>query len=87
MTTLVAGRRHAQGNLDSLLPRGGSKVDLADRLWPTLETKIRNAIGRATESRIPIVRVLDEAVALAYEYPRQGLVMSLTSRRAASTST
>ena len=65
------------GNLKSLLPPRGSKVELADALWPTLERKIKLAIGKKTESSIPIVKILDEAVALAYEYPRSRVVIGL----------
>jgi hypothetical protein len=68
--------RENHGNLKSLIPRG-SKIALAEELWPVLERRIIRAIGTGTEQRLPIVRVLDEAVALAYEFPRQGLVISL----------
>jgi hypothetical protein len=76
MTGHVAATRKRRGNLEDLIP-GGSKTDLADLLWPVLERRITQGIARETESRIPIVRILDEAVALAYEFPRQGLVIRL----------
>jgi hypothetical protein len=42
---------------------------LADELWPLLEAKIERALDRKTERRIPIVRVVDLAAALAHELP------------------
>ena len=52
-----------------------SKLYLSDALWPTLEKKIQAAQRRATVDRIPIIRVLDRATALARELPRQSLVI------------
>jgi hypothetical protein len=72
----VAQTRENHANLKSLVPRG-SKIRLAEALWPVLDDRINCAIKKGTERRIPIVRVLDEAVALAYEFPRQGLVIGL----------
>jgi hypothetical protein len=56
------------------------KVALADRLWSTLEQKIVRAEARKTETRIPIVSVLDEAIRLANEFPRRNLVIALDER-------
>ncbi len=73
---LVEQMRVGRKSLDRLIGRR-SKVDLAEELWPVLEQKIRRAIKRKTEDRIPIVRVLDQATELAGEWPRSGLVLSL----------
>lgn len=72
----VAKARDEHHNLRSLLP-GGSKTRLAEELWPVLERRIVRAIGNETEDRIPVARVLNEAIALAYEFPRRGLVIRL----------
>ena len=76
LITRVAGIRERHANLDEVLHRV-SKVDLADALWPTLESKIKAAVRRKTDGRIPVVQVLDEALRLAHEYPRRNLVLSL----------
>lgn len=55
----------------------GSKLDLADALWPTLLEKIRRAEKGQTVSQIPIVRVLDRATQLANEFPRGSIVIPL----------
>jgi hypothetical protein len=57
---------------------GVSKLDLADELWPVLEKKILRADARGRADAVPIVAVLDRALELAREYPRRGLVLSLT---------
>jgi uncharacterized membrane protein YheB (UPF0754 family) len=75
----IASVRAARGNLKSAMG-GVSKPDLADELWPVLERRLRESQRRATERRIPIVRVLDHAIRLAHEYPRRGLVLSLDER-------
>jgi hypothetical protein len=72
----VTQTRERHGNLKSLIPQG-AKIVLAEALWPVLERRIVVAIRKGTERRIPIIRVLDEAVNLAYEFPRQGLVIGL----------
>ena len=56
----------------------GSKIDLADALWPTLLAKIKRAERQGTLDRIPIVRVLDRATDLANELPRGSVVIPLT---------
>lgn len=53
-------------NLKTLVP-GGSKTRLAEELWPVLERRTVGAIGKKSEKRIPVFRVLDEAIELAYE--------------------
>jgi hypothetical protein len=72
----VAQTRENHANLKRLIPRG-SKIRLAEALWPVLDDRIGRAIKKGSERGIPIVRVLDEAVALAYEFPRRGLVIGL----------
>lgn len=74
LTRRVGSVRGSNGNLKTLLGRT-SKLYLADALWPTLEKKIQVAQRRATVDRIPIVRVLDRATALAREFPRHSLVV------------
>lgn len=73
---LVAKLRRERGNLDKMLGPI-SKVALADRLWPVLETKIETALERGTERRVPVVRMVHQAYALAIEFPRRNLVIAL----------
>ena len=68
--------RASRGSLEPLLG-GASKVELAEALWPTLKRKIELAERRQTAHRIPIVRVVDRASALARELPRRNLVIPL----------
>jgi hypothetical protein len=77
---LVAKLRLERGNLDKMLGPI-SKVALADALWPVLEVKIERALERGTERRVPIVRAVDRAFALATEYPRRNLVIALERQR------
>jgi len=74
--SVIAKLRAAHGNLDQLLGPI-SKVALANELWPMLAAKIDRALERGTERRIPIVRVIDQAAALANELPRRNLVIAL----------
>lgn len=76
---LVAQTRRERRNIDTLMHRV-SKVDLADELWPTLERRIDRALTTQTERRVPIVRVIDRAVALAHEFPRRNLIIALERR-------
>jgi hypothetical protein len=76
MTQHVAAHRRRRGNLKTLL-KGDSKLALADELWPALERKIDRARRANTVTRVPVVRVLDEALALANELPRRNLVLAL----------
>jgi hypothetical protein len=55
----------------------GSKLDLAEALWPTLLEKVQRAESRGTVQKIPIVRVLDRALKLANEFPRGKVVIPL----------
>lgn len=71
--------RASRKNLDVLLPDAVSKVALADALWPVLRRKIARADKRGMAERVPIVRVLDRALALAHELPRRHVVIG-TSR-------
>jgi hypothetical protein len=77
---LVQAARAARGNLKIALGRI-SKLDLADELWPTLERKIVHADKRGAADSIPIVAVLDQALRLAHEYPRRGVVLSLERQK------
>jgi hypothetical protein len=72
----VSDVRRREGNLKELFPRA-SKVELAEQLWPVLEARVTRVLRTKDPHRVPIVRVLDEAVALAYELPRHGLVIGL----------
>jgi hypothetical protein len=83
LTNRVASVRASRGNLDSLL-NDGSKVSLANELWPVLERRIRRAERNKTEGRIPIVRVLDRAIRIAHELPRGKVVIPLQPRPGAS---
>src|SRR5207253_3627698 len=76
---LVAKLRAQRGNLDKMLGPI-SKVALADELWPVLEAKIERALERGTERRVPIVRAIHQAYALATEFPRRNLVITLEPR-------
>jgi hypothetical protein len=78
MTESVRQHRARRGNLKKLMK--GSKVGLAEALWPVLESKIRRAVSRGTKTRIPVVAVVDRAVTLAHEYPRKNLVIGLRPR-------
>jgi hypothetical protein len=66
--------RRSRGNLDPLLG-SGSKVELADVLWPVLRRRVERAQGYGTERRIPIVRMLDHAIDMAHELPRRNVVI------------
>lgn len=68
--------RSRRGNIASVMG-GASKVALADELWPVLQRKIERAQQRKTETRIPIVRILDRATDLARELPRRNMVIPL----------
>jgi hypothetical protein len=76
LVELVGKLRDRHGNLEMLL-HGTTKPDLADALWPVLEGRIRRALERGTERRIPIVRVLDRAIGLAHEVPRRNVVIPI----------
>jgi hypothetical protein len=72
----VGALRKKHGRLDELLG-AGSKLALAEALWPVLERKIERASKAGTERRIPVVRAIDRAGELAHEYPRAELVIPL----------
>lgn len=77
----IAGSiRGSRGKLDPLLGKA-SKIDLADALWPALQMKIARAEQHGTESRIPVVRVLDRAIELAHELPRHNVVIPLERQK------
>jgi hypothetical protein len=73
---LASDCRRRHGNLKEIFG-WGSKVALADELWPVLDAKITKAEKRGTETRIPIVRVVDRATDLARELPRRNIVIPL----------
>ncbi len=75
----VAKLRRCHGNLEDVLG-AASKVDLAEELWPLLERKITAAKERGTERRIPVVRVLAQALEIAHAYPRQNVVIDLEGK-------
>jgi hypothetical protein len=76
-TSSVAKIRAAAGNLESMFPHS-SKGRLASELLPLMERKLERALTSGTAERIPLVKVLDRAVELAYEFPRGSLVIGLT---------
>jgi hypothetical protein len=67
--------RARRGNLATCV--GGRKLDLADALWPTLHRRIERAEASKTASKIPIIKVLDLALELASELPRNRVVIGL----------
>lgn len=77
----VASMRSSGGNLGHLLHRR-SKLELADELWPLLERRLDRARAGADGRRIPIVRILDRALALAHEFGRGRIVLALESQPA-----
>jgi hypothetical protein len=80
VTEQVAKLRSLHGNLETQLPPRSSKGPLARQLQPVLEQKIQRAQARGTAGTIPLVKVLDRAIELAYEYPRKNLVIGLRPR-------
>ena len=50
-------------------------AELSVELWPVLARRLELARTRGTDSRIPIVRVLDRAIVLAQELPRRNLML------------
>lgn len=84
LTKIVNVQRAKRANIVKAIAPSVSKTDLADTLWPILETKISNAAKRGTEGRIPIVRVIDVALALANELPRRGVMIATAPRQPAA---
>jgi hypothetical protein len=78
-TATVAKLRSVRGGLDSMFPNS-SKGRLAKELQPVLEAKIRRAESRGTVGNIAMVKVLQKATDLAYEFPRRHLVLGLSPR-------
>ncbi|MBA3736656.1 MAG: hypothetical protein H0W90_15945 [Actinobacteria bacterium] len=76
---LVHKARAENWNLKKLL-HGSGKAELADALWPLVESRIDAAIAGQSEDEIPVVRIVYEAEALAYEYGRGNTVIGLTPR-------
>jgi hypothetical protein len=75
---LVSRFRAGNKNLKPLLKASG-KPELADELWPLLERKLDRALAKQTETRIPVVPIVDEATRMAQEYGRGTTVIALTS--------
>ncbi len=74
----IANVRRDNGNLKKTVLRGvAGKRLLADHLWPMLERKLDRGIERDAATRIPIVRVIDEALNLAHEFSRGSWVVAL----------
>jgi hypothetical protein len=76
MRKVVGKLRADRGRLDETLG-SGSKVELAEALWPVLERKLDRATSERKLRRIAVVRAIDRAGELATEYPRAGLVIPL----------
>jgi hypothetical protein len=74
---IIARLRRQSAGLEPLLQKRVSKVKLADELWPVLERKIERALAAGTDQRIPIVRVVHRAHALAHEFPRRNFGIML----------
>jgi hypothetical protein len=77
LVELVAQARASRKNLNTLL-KGFSKIELAEELWPLLERKLDRALSKQTETRIPVVPILDEATQMAYEFGRGNTVIALS---------
>jgi uncharacterized membrane protein YheB (UPF0754 family) len=78
LVELVAQARAGRKNLKVLL-KGFSKIELAEELWPVLERKLDRALSKQTETRIPVVPILDEATQMAHEFGRGNTVIALSS--------
>jgi hypothetical protein len=79
LVELVTQFRANKTNLKPLL-KGSGKPELAEQLWPLLERKLDRALAKRTETRIPVVPVIDEATRMAQEYGRGNTVIALTSQ-------
>jgi hypothetical protein len=79
MRQVVGKLRAERGRLDETLGKG-SKVELAEALWPVLERKLERATSERKLRRIAVVRAIDRGGELATEYPRAGLVIPLRDR-------
>lgn len=77
----ISQLRREKGNLDQELGSWGSKVDLADALWPVLLMKIAAADRRGTARKIPIVEVAARAAELALSIHPGGVMISLGAAR------
>jgi uncharacterized membrane protein YheB (UPF0754 family) len=78
LVELVAQARAGRKNLKILL-KGFGKIELAEELWPLLERKLDRALGQQTETRIPVVPILDEATQMAHQFGRGNTVIALSS--------
>jgi hypothetical protein len=74
----IANVRVKRGSLDPILEDAGiDKPDHAKPLWPKLERRLARAQARGTETKIPVVRVIDRAIRLAHEWSGATYVMAL----------
>jgi hypothetical protein len=76
---IVKQQRSDGANVLHALGKRGSKVSLADELWPVLLQKVQAAEAKGTASKIPMVRVLDRAVDLALSTHRGQVIIPLES--------
>ena len=76
---IVKRQRADSVNVVHALGKRGSKVSLADELWPVLLQKVKAAETKGTASKIPMVRVLDRAVDLALSTHRGQVIIPLES--------
>lgn len=70
----------SRGNLDRALPKGKSKTDLSDRLWPIMRQRVLRAQKRQTEERIPAVEAMERARQMVLEVPAGKTALSLHER-------
>jgi hypothetical protein len=74
----VANVRERRRSLDCILdPAGIRKPAHAEPLWPKLERRLARAQARGTETKIPVVHVIDRAIQLAHEWEGATYVMAL----------
>jgi hypothetical protein len=52
----------------------------AEELWPLLKRKLDRSLARHTETRIPVVPIVDEATRMAHEFGRGNTVIALSSK-------
>lgn len=76
---VIAKLRVTRSNVRKAMSDSGSKVLLAEALWPVLLAKVERAQERRTVLKIPIVQVLHRATRLAREAPRSRVVIPVMS--------
>jgi hypothetical protein len=75
LVQIVESIRSTSGNLKHFEDAQLRKGNLVIELWPILKGKLDRATPRGTHLRIPAVRILQRAVHLASEFPRDGLLL------------